>query len=1147
MRYSMSLRLASLLAFTAALLPAQIGTSTITGSVVDPSGSPVPEVVVTVTNVDTNFKFMAKTNTEGLYRVPSLQPGPYRITFQSTGFKQFVRDGVMLRTGDVLPVDATLAIGAVTESIAVAGTAALLETQTSSSGSVVEGHTLSELPMYQRFVDATSMFIPGVSVGTTSGSGTVNGYNMAGQRSTAIGTFEDGISVNSPSADANSLRTVQNSVAEVKVLTTALPAEYGHSGGGVVSIVKKTGTNELHGMGEFYGHSRIMQQRNFFDLNSLSTPTFGHPNGLTAFFLNPDANIGGPIVLPKIYNGRNKTFFFFGWNKIIEKISNFQAFGTVPTDAMKNGDFSFGGLGSPIYDPSTTRQLSDGTWTRNPFPNNQIPVNRINPVAQKILQISPWALPNTAGTFNAAGPSGNLSYNPPSRTYFDDLNGRVDHQFNPNIKIYGSFTWNKNNGAGRPANIVVHDFDATNGNSSPQVNQSWSTGQSWIISPTLSSDARFGYFRRFGRTVVPSYGKDYASLLGISNVAPDLLPSFGSGDQMTPGSIYGLTVNGPNQTVQETFTLRDDLTKVRGTHVFKVGYEWMRFRMNATQATNPSGAFSFAGMTAGLQPNGVVMPRTGNDFAGFLVGQVSQAQFTKQLASWLPRSTINSFYVQDEWKTTKSLTLTFGVRYSNETPFSTKYGQMSEFDPTTRDPVSGMIGAVVHPSGSLSRRDNNNFQPRVGAAWHPLEKIAVRSGFGLYTVDVKFPTTLGNFQEYVGQSTYQQAPGNPMPIYAINAIPSAATYTIRPDGTSGFVGTNYSTRAQDWWDPGLRNPYTLNWDLSVQYQLSRTYVVEVLYQGSAGVGLIENWNVNTFPVNFGADNPALRAAAFAAPQNYRPFPNFGNINFRSNLGHSTYHGGTVKLERRFGKGLTFQTFFTLSKAIDSQDNDNAGGGVAPIQDRSLEKARAGYDRPKRYFNSITYELPVGKGRHFLNRGGVLNTIVGGWQTAWLIDWESGAPLTFSFANSPYNYFPTFAGAQRPDLVGTPKLLDNWLDQGPARFNQLTVNPVIAINNFAYPAAFTPGNSGRNIVGGPPKFAMDASAQKVLKFNERFSFLVRLDIHSVQKMLFNRFNFNAPTTVVDFLNPTTFGKLSAGPSTSLWGGTPLMNLDFRLTF
>ena len=232
----------------------------------------------------------------------------------------------------------------------------------------------------------------------------------------------------------------------------------------------------------------------------------------------------------------------------------------------------------------------------------------------------------------------------------------MDHQFNPSIKIYGSFTWNKNNGAGRPANIKVLDFDGTNGSSSPQVNQSWSTGQSWVISPTLFNDARFGYFRRFGTTVVPSYGKDYGKLLGIPNISPDLLPSFGSGDQMTPASTYGLTVSGPNQTVLETFTLRDDLTKVHGTHVFKMGYEWMRFRANATQRTTPSGAFSFAGMTAGLQPNGVALPRTGNDFAGFLVGQVSQAQFTNQLASWLPRSTISSFYFQDEWKVTRNLT-----------------------------------------------------------------------------------------------------------------------------------------------------------------------------------------------------------------------------------------------------------------------------------------------------------------------------------------------------------------------------------------------------------------------------------------------------------------------------------------------------------
>jgi hypothetical protein len=183
----------------------------------------------------------------------------------------------------------------------------------------------------------------------------------------------------------------------------------------------------------------------------------------------------------------------------------------------------------------------------------------------------------------------------------------------------------------------------------------------------------------------------------------------------------------------------------------------------------------------------------------------------------------------------------------------------------------------------------------------------------------------------------------------------------------------------------------------------------------------------------------------------------------------------------------------------------------------------------------------------MNRGGWLDVIAGGWQTAWLIDWESGAPLTFSFANSPNNYYPTYVGAQRPNCIGSPKLLSNWLDQGPARFNQLTVNPVIDINQFSYPAAFTPGTCGRDIVGGPPKFAMDASAQKVVKFNDRFNFTVRMDIHSVQKMLFNRFNFTNPTTTVDFLNPTTFGKLSGGPSTSLWGGTPIINLDFILRF
>jgi hypothetical protein len=253
------------------------------------------------------------------------------------------------------------------------------------------------------------------------------------------------------------------------------------------------------------------------------------------------------------------------------------------------------------------------------------------------------------------------------------------------------------------------------------------------------------------------------------------------------------------------------------------------------------------------------------------------------------------------------------------------------------------------------------------------------------------------------------------------------------------------------------------------------------------------------------------------------------------------------MERRFAENLIFQSFFTLSKAIDSQDTDNSGSGVAPIQNRSLEKARAGYDRGRRFFTTVTYQFPIGKGRRFLNRGGWTDKFIGGWQTAWDIGWESGAPITFSFANSPYNYFPTSIAAQRPNCPGDPALLPNWYDMGPARFNQLTVNPIIDINQFAYPAPFTAGTCGRNIVSAPRIFTAEASGQKVLRFNDRFNLTLRVDIHSAQKLLFNKYNFTTLSTTVDFLNPTTFGKLSAGPSTSLWGGTPIINLDLILRF
>ena len=1134
----------SLLAFglSSSLVLAQIGSATLTGRVTDPSGAVVPGVSITVVQTGTNFEFTALTNAEGIYRVQSLQPGTYRISFETSGFKRVVRDTVELRVGDTVPVDAVLQIGAASDSIEITAHTQMLETETSATGTVQAGEFLYKMPLYQRYVNSTLHLVPGMQAGGYAYGGDLGAYHVAGQRSGAIGVVEDGAPGNDPGAGTATVKPLQNAVAEVKVLTTTLPAEYGHSAGGVINVVKKTGTNELHGMASAYGRTRSMQHRLFFDRDRTSAPTPTAPDGLPGFFMLPDANLGGPVVIPKLYNGRNKTFFFVGYQRLIEK-KIAQAFGAVPTPDMFAGDFSFGGLGNPVYDPATTRQLADGTWTRDLFPGNRIPQSRYDPVARKMLEINPWRAPNYAGTFNANGPVGNLLYDELARVFFDDWNARVDHQFTPQLRLFWSFTGNWQSGYGRPTNIHLTDFDATNGNYTPNNVANHSLGLTWVANPTLVNDIRVGYFRRRNDRLVPSYQKNYAQQLGIPNVSGELLPAFGTGDQFSPESIYGLTTSGPQQRIGETISFRDDITKMRGKHAFKMGYEALNHRLNMTVTNRPSGDFRFDGMTAGLQPDGNALPRTGNTFAGFLLGHVRQVTFDQELTSWLPRSWSHSFYFQDDWKASSTLTLNLGIRYMAESPYSTKNGRMTNFDPAAIDPLTGLRGALVHPDSDLNERDLNNFQPRFGAAWHPFEKWVFRGGFAFTTVDVKFPQDRIQFEEYVAVANQQRAPGDPRPLYVISRGPDPVTYNILPDGTAPFVGTNYSARNSEWWDPNLHNPYVMNWHGSVQYEPQPNYVLEFSYQGSSGIGLVERWQANTFPIDFGADNPALRAEVFRTPQNYRPYSQFGNVMLRSNFGHATFHSGTVKLEKRFSRGLSFTTFYTFSKAIDSQDTDNSGAGRASLYNMAIEKGRAGFDRNHRWVGAALYELPMGSGKRFFNQGGFMNHLLGGFELAWIQTYETGNPLTFGFAGSPSNYYPTFAGDRRPDVLSWPQLRDDWYDLGPDRFNQQNSNPVVMIDHFGYPAAFTPGNAGRNIMTGTPLRWTQLSVQKNVYMGERWKMQIRWDFQNA----FKTYNFNTPTTTVDLQNPRTFGKVTSDPRTASFGGQPLMNLTLQLSF
>ncbi len=1146
MRFSRGFALVLLLTAMSALCLAQIGTSTISGRVTDPTGGVVAGVKITAVQTSTNFVFTGVTNADGLFRIPSLQPGAYRITFDAAGFKKTVRDGVDLRTGDVLAVDAVMQVGSVTESIEVTGAPPLLETETSATGALVDGDTLHKLPLYQRYINTTLNLVPGMSQGGYGYGGSLGAYHLAGQRNGAIGIFEDGVNGNEQTQGLTTIKPVQNSVEEVKVLTTTLPAEYGHSAGGVISVVKKSGTNQLHGLAADYGRVRRMQHRLFFDNLKTSDPRPGFPNGLPTWFMMPEANVSGPVFIPKVYDGRNKTFFFFGYQKLIEKKAA-QVIVNTPTDAMKGGDLSFGGKGYPIFDPSTTRQVN-GNWVRDPVPGNIVPSSRFDPVAKKILGINPWVSPNAPGSLTANGPDSNLITAENSRTFFEDFSTRIDHQFSSAFKIFGSWTYNHQSGLNRPTNIGNKPFDGSQGLESPFTQKNLSIGATYVINPSTINDARVGYYRVRGDGFSYSSGGNWAQQLGIPNVDGALMPQFGApgGDRYQASGIYGLIGNGNYRNITETISFRDDLTKIHGTHAFKMGYELLHFRLNSTVTNRPSGAFYFDGMTAGLQANGQPVPNTGNTWAGFLFGSVREAYFDAELTSWLPRSDIHSFYFQDDWKFSPTITFNLGVRYSNESPFSTKYGLMSNFDPNgTDNVVAGGKGAIVHPTNGLNTRDNNNFQPRIGVAWHAKDRLVIRGGFSVNTIDIKYPSNRTQFDEYVGVNDQARASNDPRPLFQISQGPSPVTFPSNGKNTAPFVNLsgNYTGRGVEWWDPNLRNPYVLNWNLSTQYQLSSTYVLEGIYQASSGVGLIERWQYNTFPVDYAANDPALRARVFANSQAFRPFSNFGNVMLRSNFGHSTYHSGTIKLEKRMSHGMTFSTFYTLSKAIDSQDNDNDGSGVAPIQNRGLEKARAGYDRTHRFIAYATYELPWGKGKKWMSGGGLKNAIFGGYEIAWIQTIESGNPLTFDFSGSPSNYYPTFAGNRRPNLVSQPSLLSNWGNVGGDRFNQADRNPIIDINNFAYPAAFTPGNSGRNIMTGTRLLWSQVSAQKNWTVRERMKVQLRWDFQNP----FHNYNWNPPSTTVNLTTPQLFGKLLADQRTASIGGQALMNLTLQVTW
>ena len=1075
------------------------GTGTLVGTITDSTAAVVAGAKVTVVNAATAFTSEVPTSNEGAYYIPYLSPGTYRITVESPGFKKYVREGVVIRTGEIPRIDIQMEVGGVTETVQVTGGVPLLDTETSASGLVLSGDTLVAIPVSQKRPVRMMYYFPGTN--------SMNGYHVLGQRSRAIGYQVDGVNGKEPGignigGPNEQVSPTQDAFEEVKIHTTGMPAEYGHSAGGLMSMVMKSGTNDYHLVAENRHINKSMIHRNYLEQLPRTNPfQYNESTGL----------FSGVVKFPKLYNGKDKTFFLLGIARHGEVAGTSSARTTVPTGAMLAGDFSFGGQTSPrplpIYNPFTTRQNAAGTWERDPFPNNILPRSLIDPAVTNFLGRNPFTPSNQPGIPTATGPTENLVVNQPKEIYRTRFDIKLDHQFTSNHKAYGRYSQSVHRAwkGDHQAQFAWLDIDP---NAQPQpvdhINVVFS--DMLILSPTISNEFRVGFNRRVLKERAITKDGDWAKQLGIPNVSGATFPFFNIG--------FGFGSLPSFQNISEDITVQNNITKVTGKHTFKAGYELMRTRLNSTVPDLPGGTYNFGGTNQPFTPN------TGINFASFLLGTVTNATYTSAYASWLPRWWSHQAYFQDDWRPRRGLTFNLGIRYSYESPYQTKYGQQSQFDPTAKDPITGLPGAILHQKGALARKDLNNFAPRIGLAWNFRPKFVFRASFGMVHQDIFATDRNSLFQEYLATANIAAPVGDPRHVFRLSQGPPAFRYDVQPDGSVPFVGANFAGRGAQRWDPNMRMPYVMSWSGGIQYAFRQNWMMEVQYQGQSGVGLLNNWNTNVMRLDVSSD-PARLNQIFTEQQNHLPFTNFGSIGLFSNYGHNSYHGGTVRIEKRMSGGLTFNSFYTMSKTLTETEGEGGDNGIT-FYNRRLEKGRASYDVRHRFVTVLSYDLPFGKGRRFLSGGGVSNAALGGWQLTWTQTMQSGPPFNVSFGGSPSRYLP---GESRPNIVTTHQAaeVDNW-QLGPNRFPTQAQNPYLNASSFAYPAAFTTGNLGRNVFESPGLLWTQLSIAKWWRVAEKYRFQIRLDGNNFP---IKQPQFADPNGTFNLNNLGAFARVGAG--------------------
>ena len=1081
--------------------------ATLNGRITDPQGAVIAGVKVIATQVETGSKSETVSGADGLYTVPFLPPAAYRVTAEAAGFKKYDRTGVQLGANERVSLDIEMVLGQITETVSVSAEAPILTTATASTGQVITTRQIENMPLSGRTPLALAQLAFGVTPTDDPrftrpfDNAGPSGFSMGGSPSRSNELLIDG----APDTTGDS-RVAYNppvdAVAEVKAESFQADAAYGHTGGGTVNVVLKSGSNQVHGT--LYEFNQVSR--------TAATPFFTNKVGgkkPTSRFNQWGGSFSGPVLIPKVLDGRNRVFFFFAYEGIKDALPA-PTTATVPTSAEKSGNLSAltalpNGSTYQIYDPATG-VVEGARVRRQPFANNIIPSSRLSPIALNYLKLYPD--PNQPGRVD--GQDNFISLTNGERNDFYNYLGRLDFNISDRHKLFFNTRHNKRIGQGGNNFGKALTDNPTAGNALRRTNWGMMVDDVYTLTPTFLMNTRLNWTRFEEPRINYSEGFD-STTLGY----PALLSST-SPRRVMPrvqfSRFTGVGDEGGRVFPFDSFQLFETLTKIAGKHTLKFGADIRQLRESDLNYGLSNGAFVFGtNWTQGPLDNAAAAP-LGQDLAAFLLGMPTGGQYDLNAAR-TNKSNYYAFFFQDDLRIRSNLTFNLGLRAEHETGTTERFNRsVNGFDETSASPISAAAQAAyarnpipelqqLRLNGGVKFAGNGSeliystpaltFSPRFGFAWTANQKTVVRGGVGIYYFT---NGVIGNNAPGFSQTTAFVPTLNgflsPSSTLA-NPFPNGIE---QPTGNRLGLGT-FLGRGLTVFNPAAESQYSARWQLSVQRELGKNSVLEVGYMANKGVRLPVDYTANGLPVQYLSSSPfrdqavinqltgnvtnpmaglipgtTLNGGTIARNQLLRPYPQFTGLNLqRLNDGSSHYHGLQTRLERRFSSGLQMMANYQWSKLLERRSRLND-------LDPFLEKRIAAEDRTHRLVASGTYDLPFGKGRKFLGSApGVVNQILGGWNINGILTFQPGAPL--NWGNVIYLGGPLNVTGHNPD-----RTFDT------ARFNRVNAEQ-LDWNRRTLPSRFNDARQdGVN--------QLDFSIIKTFPIKERLNMTLRCEIFNV---------------------------------------------------